>query len=73
MSSVASRAVNFPLYGMAQKCPDVEENCTEMRQVMSVPLSIILKQRAEVNRENQYNVEGSEISVEIILWLDGRE
>jgi hypothetical protein len=59
---------------MAQRSPDVEENCTEMRQVMSVPLSIIMKQRAGlVNRENQYNVEGSEISVEIILWLDGRE
>jgi hypothetical protein len=45
-----------------------------MCQVITVPLCIILEQKAEwVKRENKYNVEGSEISVEIILALDGRE
>jgi hypothetical protein len=45
-----------------------------MCQLISVPLCIILEQRAEwVKRKNKKNVERSEISVEIILALDGRE
>jgi hypothetical protein len=45
-----------------------------MCQVITVPLCTILEQKAEwVKRENKYNVEGSEISVEIIVALDGRE
>jgi len=48
--------------------------CTETCQVISLTLCIILEQRAEwVKRENKNIVEGSEVSVEIILALDGRE
>jgi hypothetical protein len=45
-----------------------------MCQVNSVPLCTILEQNAEwVQRGNKYNVEGSEINVEIILALDGSD